>query len=90
MHFDILLYFPHWDAFKEVLPKERHIVGKQGTYTIKQDNSNPRHHLARFTRRTKVVSKTPEMINLSLKLSIGLMRVNQFKRMQDIALDIFR
>ena len=46
----------NWDAFAEVLPPERHIIGKTGTVAIERDNSNTRHHLGRFTRRTKVVS----------------------------------
>jgi insertion element IS1 protein InsB len=38
------------------------------TFTIEQDNSNIRHFLARFRRRTKVVSKSEEMVDLSLRL----------------------
>jgi hypothetical protein len=32
------------------------------------DNSNIRHFLARFRRRTKVVSKAVEMVELSLRI----------------------
>ena len=35
---------------------------------IEQDNSNVRHCLARFRRRTKVVSKCRIMVDLSLRL----------------------
>jgi len=59
-------YTDNWDAFAEVLPPERHIIGKAHTIDIEHDNSNTRHHLGRFTRRTKVVSKSETMINLSL------------------------
>jgi hypothetical protein len=41
---------------------------KHLTFPIEQDNSNIRHFLARFRRRTKVVSKTEEMVDLSLRL----------------------
>jgi len=36
------------------------------TGCIERDNSNTRHHLARFTRRTKVVSQCEKMVGLSL------------------------
>lgn len=43
-------------------------MGKDQTVLIERDNSNTRHRLARIKRRTKVVSKKPEMIDLSLRL----------------------
>ena len=63
-----LFYTDDWDAFAKVLPKARHIIGKAHTQAIERDNSNTRHHLARMTRRTKVVSKSEAMIHASLKL----------------------
>jgi len=61
-----------WGAFSEVLPPERHVVGKAHTVGIERDNSSTRHHLGRFTRRTKFVSKKAEMVDASLKLWRGL------------------
>ena len=43
-------------------------TGKDLTFPIEQDNSNVRHCLARFRRRTKVVSKCRTMVDLSLRL----------------------
>jgi insertion element IS1 protein InsB len=37
-----------WDTFAEVLPAKRHVIGKAHTVAIERDNSNTRHHLARF------------------------------------------
>jgi insertion element IS1 protein InsB len=51
-----------------VLPKQRHIIGKQHTVAIERDNSNTRHYSARMTRRTKVVSKKVEMVDISLRI----------------------
>ena len=51
-------YTDSWDALSKVLPKVKHIIGKQHTTAIERDNSNIRNDLARFTRRTKVVSKS--------------------------------
>jgi IS1 family transposase len=63
-----IFYTDHWNAFAEVLPAERHVVGKSGTFTIEQNNSNTRHHLERFTRRTKIVSKSKDRVDLTIRL----------------------
>ena len=49
-------YTDRWDAFAEVLPPERHIIGNH-TIDIEHDNGNIRHHSGRFTRRTRIVSQ---------------------------------
>jgi len=82
-------YTDNWDAFAEVLPPERHFIGKSGTHCIERDNSNTRHHLARFTRRTKVVTQVSKMVDTSLKLWLALTTESGFKQFQDIALAIF-
>lgn len=80
-----------WDAFAKVLPHERHIIGKAHTISIEQDNSNTRHHLARFTRRTKVVSKSDTMVDLSIRLWQAVTDPDSdvFVNLQKIALSIF-
>ena len=65
---DCKFYTDDWESFSKVLPKERHIIGKEHTAAIERDNSNTPHYLPRFTRKTKVVSKSKEMVNISLKL----------------------
>lgn len=72
-----------------LLPAERHRIGKTHTVTIEQDNSNTRHHLGRFTRRTKVVSKQDEMINLSLRLWHALAHPETFAQYQKTAMPIY-
>jgi IS1 family transposase len=52
----------------KVLPKDRHIVGKSHAVTIERNNSSTCHHLERMIRRTKIVSKKVEMIDVSMKL----------------------
>ena len=61
-------YTDNWNAFKKVLPKNRHITGKKHTTSIESDNSSVRHDMGRFTRRTKVVSRCMAMVDLSLRL----------------------
>lgn len=86
---DCTFYTDDWDAFAKVLPKDRHVIGKAHTITIEQDNSNTRHHLGRMTRRTKVVSKTEEMIDASLKLWCALTTPEVFQHHQKLFLSIF-
>ena len=80
-----------WGAFAKVLPRERHIIGKAYTVGIEQDNSNTRHHLARFTRRTKLVSKSVSMLDLSIRLwqAITAPYSGVFHNLQKIVLSIF-
>jgi len=61
-------YTDDWRCYKEVIPPDRHCIGKQGTHLIESDNANTRHRIGRFTRRCKIVSHSEEMINLTLKL----------------------
>jgi len=85
-----VFYTDDWDAFSKVLPKKRHIIGKSHTVTIEQNNSNTRHHLGRFTRRTKVVSKSTKMVHVSLKLWQALTTPNTFMQIQTTALSTYR
>ena len=57
-----------WDGFHRLIPKDQLFTGKDLTFSIEQDNSNIRHFLARFRRRTKAVSKAVEMVDLSLRI----------------------
>ena len=65
---DCLFYTDGWDVYAKVLPSTRHFIGKAHTISIEQNNSNTRHHLGRFTRRTKVVSKKKFMVDLTLRI----------------------
>ena len=57
-----------WEGYHRVIPDAQLFTGKDLTFPIEQDNSNIRHCLARFRRRTKVVSKCRTMVDLSLRL----------------------
>jgi len=57
-----------WEGYHRVIPEDQLFTGKDLTFPIEQDNSNIRHCLARFRRRTKVVSKCRTMVDLSLRL----------------------
>ncbi|WP_428483390.1 IS1 family transposase [Rhodopila sp.] len=57
-----------WEGYHRLIPEDQLFTGKDLTFPIEQDNSNVRHYLARFRRKTKVVSKCPTMVDLSLRL----------------------
>ena len=57
-----------WDGYHRLIPESQLFTGKDLTCPIEQDNSNIRHFLARFRRRTKVVSKVVQMVDLSLRI----------------------
>ena len=82
-------YTDNWDAFAEVLPYERHIIGKSHTIDIEHDNSNTRHHLGRFTRKTKVVSKKEYMVDITLRIWHAVTTTDLFGTLQQTALSIY-
>ena len=57
-----------WSSYSALIPAERLVIGKAGTYRVEGHNSNTRHWFARFRRRSKVVSKTIPAIQQALKL----------------------
>ena len=59
------LYTDQWEAIAQALPKDRHSLGKAHTPAIARDHSHTRPHLARMTRRTKVVFTSTAMVQAS-------------------------
>jgi len=84
-----MFYTDNWDAFAKVLPADRHKIGKTHTVSIERNNSNTRHHLGRFTRRTKVVSKKDFMVDLTLRIWHAVSTTDRFYEIQEIALSIY-
>ena len=84
-----VFYTDNWDAFAKVMPKPRHVIGKSHTHIIESSNSNTRHHLGRFTRKSKVVSKCEYAVDNALKLEHSLTDYSIFSRFQNQALSIF-
>jgi len=84
-----LFYTDNWEVYREVIPPEKLRQGKKHTVGIEQNNSNVRHYLGRMTRRTKVVSKSIEMIDISLLITCYLNEYNGYEFFQNIFLSIF-
>ena len=86
---DCTFYTDDWDAFTKFLPRDRHIIGKKHTIPIVQDNSYTRHHLGRMTRRTKIVSRSEEMIYLSMTIWYALNTPEIFSDYQKVFVSIY-
>jgi len=87
---DCTFYTDDWEAFAKILPSTRHIIGKEHTIAIERDNSNTRHHLGRFTRRTKVVSKKDFMVDLTMRIWHAVTTTSDlFASLQQTALSIY-
>src|SRR5690242_13260762 len=59
-----------WAAYGEAIPQGRLFVGKEETHGIERDHSRQRHWLARFRRRTCVVSRAERMVEASIALFV--------------------
>ena len=59
---------PTADRGAELIPQGRLFVGKEETHGIERDHSRQRHWLARFRRRTCVVSRAVRMVDASIAL----------------------
>ncbi len=55
-------------AVYDVLPVGQRYAGKNETHGIERNNARQRHWLARFRRRSIVVSKAKRMVDVSLTL----------------------
>jgi insertion element IS1 protein InsB len=59
-----------WAAYGEAIPQGMLYVGKDQTHGIERDHSRQRHWLARFRRRTCVVSRAVRMVEASIALFV--------------------
>ena len=85
-HLDAKFYSDDWESYSKA---EKLSIGKQYTIGIEQNNSNIRHFLGRFTRRTKVVSKSAEMVLATLKICWYVNENNGFDEYLNILQPIF-
>ena len=57
-------------AYAALIPPGRRFVGKEETHGIERDHARQRHWLARFRRRTCVVSRAVRMVEASVALFV--------------------
>ena len=82
-------YTDNWEAYSSVLPAKRHYIGKKYTHLIESDHANTRHHLARFTRRTKVVSHSEKAVNDAIKLWLYTQQENVLESLLNVFVSLF-
>jgi insertion element IS1 protein InsB len=78
-----------WEGFRRLIPEEQHFAGKDLTFPIEQDNSDVRHHLARFRRRSKVTSRARHMVDGALRLLCHLRQPENFLPLRNSFLSAF-
>ena len=83
-HFVKHYYTDDWEVYRKVIPLEKLTQGKKHTIGIEQNNSNARHYLGIMRRRTKVVTKSIEMLNISLLISCDFNEYSGYEFYQDI------
>ncbi|MBV0899330.1 MAG: hypothetical protein KTV77_03055 [Wolbachia endosymbiont of Fragariocoptes setiger] len=52
------IYTDNLASYREVLPSEKHVIGKKHTQLIESINATFCHYLCRFRRKTKGYSKS--------------------------------
>ena len=82
-------YTDDWAVYKKIIPEEKLTQGKKYTIGIEQNNSNVQHYLGRMTRRTKVVTKSIEMLNIPLLIACHFNEYNGYEVYQNLFLSIF-
>jgi IS1 family transposase len=58
----------HWAGFNKVIPAEILFQGKDKTYSIEQNNCRQKHWFARFRRRIVTVSRSLEMVEITMRI----------------------
>lgn len=70
-----IYYTDKWQVYESVLPASKHVQTKAETHRIERNNCRMRHWFGRFKRKSIIVSKSVEMVNLTIAL-FARFRVN--------------
>ena len=66
---DVELYCTdNWTVYPEIIEEDKLLQTKAQTFYLEQNNGRQRHWYARFRRKSIVVSKTLEMVDLTMAL----------------------
>ncbi len=71
-----------WGGYARCIPENQLFTGKDLTFPIEQDNSNTRHFLARFHRKTKASSRSVAMVDGAIALNYALKYNGLFEKLQ--------
>ena len=66
---DVKVYFTDkWHVYETLLPASKHVQTKSETHRIERNNCLMRHWFGRFKRKSIIVSKSVEMVDLTIAL----------------------
>ena len=63
-----IYYTDKWDAYADLIPADMLVQTKRETNLVERNNSRLRHWFGRFRRRTLIVSKSIQMVDVTLAL----------------------
>jgi len=63
-----VFFSDNWSAYSDLIPSELLVQSKSQTHLIESNNMPQRHWFARFRRKTCVVSRSIEMVDLTVML----------------------
>jgi len=63
-----VFFADYWEAYAELIPKSLLIQTKAEMHGVERDNFGQRHWFARFRRKTCVVSRSLQMVDLTMSL----------------------
>ena len=68
-NFEVTRYYSdYWESYAEIIDWHRLTQGKEETYGVENNNGRQRHWFARYRRRTCVVSRSIQMMDLTMFL----------------------
>ena len=75
-HWDVTFYCTdHWKTYAAVIPAEKLVMSTATTPGIERNHCRQRHWFGRFKRRSIIVSRAKEMVDLTMAL-FARFRVN--------------
>ena len=63
-----MFFSDRWSAYSDLIPPELLVQTKRETHLIESNNMPQRHWFARFRRKTVCVSRSAEMVDLTMSL----------------------
>jgi insertion element IS1 protein InsB len=76
LKFNVAVFFAdNWEAYAELIPHELLVQTKAQTHGVERNNFRQRHWFGRFRRKTCVVSRCKQMVDLTMSL-FARFRVN--------------
>jgi insertion element IS1 protein InsB len=76
LKFNVSVFFAdNWDAYAELIPSKLLVQTKTQTHGVERDNFRQRHWFGRFRRKTCIVSRCKQMVDITMSL-FARFRVN--------------